>query len=88
MVAQVAQAFQLFDRRDRIVGHEAADVEQAEPEVGVDGRAEVVRRQMVALVVLAHVVGGDLAEVADVEGAEVGQVEMGFGAGLDLRVES
>jgi hypothetical protein len=86
VVAGVPQATERLDHAWRVVGHQAAQVPEPEPEVGL--HPPVVRRRVLRLpLLLQHRVRRHLAQLPHVEGAVVGQVEVRFDVVIDLRLD-
>lgn len=76
----VAELLQLVDDGEQIVGDDAPDVEELEPEVDVELAIAVVGGHEIRLG-LGDVLARDLVDVADVERAIVGEVEVDLAIG-------
>ncbi len=86
VVAGVPQATELLDHAGRVGGHQATQVPEHEPEVGL--HPPVIRRRVLRLPrLLQHRVRRHLAQLPHVERAVVGQVEVRLDVVIDLRLD-
>jgi hypothetical protein len=79
-IVDVLELLELLDDAPEVVAHDAAQVEDAEPAVAVERAIYLVARDVPG-VGGGDGVAGDLVDVADVEGAVVGEVEADFAVG-------